>query len=302
MKITCPDCDTSYDIKAELVGAEGRSVKCARCGNRWFISPRKESLAEAGPLVDEPDAEEDVSASEDWAEIDAETDGPDDRVTEEEKEAFAAPPRPAPAPARVEPAATADQDDASRKTVDIESLANRRKIQVNPNKMRRQRDWSTLTRHLTRQNLRRVGGALILFLALGTGGTVFLVRDAVVKEAPDLASLFKFLGFQVNLRGLEFRDLRTFREVENGAIVLVVEGTIQNIGKEPVPVPAVRLSLRSEEQQEIYAWTLEPRALSLAGEENTRFRTRLADPPDSAADIQVRFIDRHKQQANLQGQ
>ena len=45
MKIKCPSCETSYDIKPEVLGPEGRSVKCARCGNRWFVQPAKEAAA-----------------------------------------------------------------------------------------------------------------------------------------------------------------------------------------------------------------------------------------------------------------
>ena len=35
MKITCPDCSTSYEVSAAALGPGGRSVKCARCGSRW---------------------------------------------------------------------------------------------------------------------------------------------------------------------------------------------------------------------------------------------------------------------------
>jgi predicted Zn finger-like uncharacterized protein len=374
MKITCPDCDTSYEIKAELVGAEGRSVKCARCGNRWFISPRKETLVDAKPAAKpkataaaaEPEDEDDdwgieppkkakaeKPKDDDWASaIDGDESDPD-AWSDQEKESDER----ARAEARAREAAAAradaDADDAdafafeadaaddaatgkssaqafargnaaqadtegdgdgedgqedgdsgaaARRTIDIESLAKRKKIKVNPNKMKKRRDWSKLRRYVNAQNLRRAGGIMILLLSLGTGAWLFFNRALVVKQAPDLASLFEVIGYEVNLRGLEFRDLRTFREIEGGAAVLVVEGTIQNIGEAPVAVPAVRLALRGEDQQEIYAWTLVPRAVSLDALASTRFRTRLADPPETAADIQVRFIDRSRQQATLQNQ
>ncbi|NBN65535.1 DUF3426 domain-containing protein [Microvirga tunisiensis] len=168
--------------------------------------------------------------------------------------------------------------------------------------MRKPRDWSKLRRYFNLQTMRRAGGVMILCLSVGLGAWLFFNRSLVVRQAPDLASLFEVIGYEVNLRGLEFRDLRTFREIEGGSAVLVVEGTIQNVTEDPVAVPAVRLALRGEDQQEIYAWTLVPRAVGLEPLSSTRFRTRLADPPETAADIQVRFIDRARQQAGLQTQ
>ncbi|MEH0070756.1 hypothetical protein V6L77_11230 [Pannonibacter sp. Pt2-lr] len=122
---------------------------------------------------------------------------------------------------------------------------------------------------------------MIFLVAVGLSALIFTNRQFVVKHVPDLASLFDMMGLPVNLRGLEFRDLRTFREVDEGTIVLVVEGTIQSVSEQPAAVPAVRLSLRSEDQQEIYAWTLEPRAVALEPGADTRFRTRLTDPPQT---------------------
>ena len=52
MKIKCPDCKTSYDIKPEILGKEGRSVKCARCGNRWFVRPKSAAKEESEDDID----------------------------------------------------------------------------------------------------------------------------------------------------------------------------------------------------------------------------------------------------------
>lgn len=329
MKITCPDCDTSYDIKPEMVGPEGRSVKCARCGNRWFISPRKEDIPAPAPaavssggaaraaakpamaIEDEPETDEDEDEAA-WAEDATEEEAlAQGRALEDEEPEPAkgsvdtqgksktgrdSPPEYPDVVASDENDET-DEDENARRTIDIESLAKRKKIKVNKKKPKRERDWSFLTRHVTVNNLRRTGGLLIFLLAAGFSALIFTNRQFVVKHAPDLASLFDMMGLPVNLRGLEFRDLRTFREVDEGTIVLVVEGTIQSVSEEPAAVPAVRLSLRSEDQQEIYAWTLEPRAVALEPGADTRFRTRLTDPPADAADIQVRFVDRRSGQA-----
>lgn len=39
MYITCPECTTRYVVKADAVGDKGRTVKCAKCGHKWFQAP-----------------------------------------------------------------------------------------------------------------------------------------------------------------------------------------------------------------------------------------------------------------------
>ena len=317
MKITCPECSTSYGIKPEALGPEGRSVKCAKCGNRWFVSPKDEDKDTA---AFEADAAEDDSLGkpaadkktdsakdeEDWAaDADADVDDQDDFAAEDNPEPVAdvKPPKKDTSPSKAEASsqktAAETAPDADPQSADIETLAKRPKIIVNPDKFRTNRigaiiDW------LLRRNYRRIGGVLLLGGALAMTVMLVLMRDTLVKQSPDLASLYSMVGLDVNLRGLEFRNLRTFMEVEDGRRVLVVEGSIRNLQKERNSVPAVRLSIRSADFQEVYAWTVEPRTKNLNALDETRFRTILADPPDGASDIQVRFVDRDQRNIVLE--
>lgn len=317
MKITCPDCSTSYEIKPEALGAEGRSVKCAKCGNRWFVAPKPDEDESAAFEVDaakekssqEPAKADDVEKDEaSWAEDVADDESDEaagsDAASEEDPPADFNPP-PATVAASKDESAFASElaedegeaDEGSK--ADIESMAKRPKIKVNPNKFRTNKigaiiDW------VFRRNFRRIGGIALLGGALIMALMLVLMRDTLVKQSPDLASLYQMVGLEVNLRGLEFRNLRTFMEVEDGKRILVVEGSIRNLQEETNSVPAVRLSIRSADMQEVYAWTVEPRTKTLNGLDETRFRTILADPPEGATDIQVRFIDRGKRNIVLE--
>ncbi|MCX2724882.1 MJ0042-type zinc finger domain-containing protein [Roseibium salinum] len=312
MKIKCPDCSTSYEIKTEALGPEGRSVKCAKCGSRWFVSPEDEGgtldfaavegdAAEAVPSGTEPDNDEAEWATDavvDTGEIEDEPDIPDDEDEPEDA---------APAPKRARTAkdeAKFAADLAAEKAAlgdqkDIETLAKRPKIIVNPDKFRRNQIGAVLN-WVMKRNFRRIGGFALFGVALAVCAGFVLMRDDIVKQSPDLASLFQLVGFQVNLRGLEFRNLRTFTEVEDGKRVLVVEGSIRNLLDETNAVPAVRLAIRGADLQEVYAWTVEPRTKLLNALDETRFRTILADPPGDASDIQVRFVERGKRQIVLE--
>ncbi|MGF1475665.1 MAG: DUF3426 domain-containing protein [Geminicoccaceae bacterium] len=39
MKLICPVCSASYDIKPEALGPKGRKVRCANCKHQWFQEP-----------------------------------------------------------------------------------------------------------------------------------------------------------------------------------------------------------------------------------------------------------------------
>lgn len=298
MKIKCPDCSTSYDIKVEALGPSGRGVKCARCGNRWHVSPQQEDEdpeLSVGTSSDSSDQDEANWEADNAAEAETSAATSPDDSDSFTAQAAREPEDETAADVRVDE----DDDKQADAPIDIETMAKRPKIKVNPNKFKRNRIGAILN-WLMRRNYRRVAGMALFIAALAVCGSLILMRDGIVKKAPDLASLFEMAGFKVNLRGLEFRDLRTFREVEEGKPILVVEGSIHNIGEDVTPVPAVRLSIRGTDQQEIYAWTVEPRTKNLIGRDETRFRTILADPPEGASDIQVRFINRGLRQTALE--
>jgi predicted Zn finger-like uncharacterized protein len=70
MILTCPECATSYFVDDDKIPPDGRSVRCANCGNRWIarLEPELElvSSPEEGALGREPlaDAEESKPVSE----------------------------------------------------------------------------------------------------------------------------------------------------------------------------------------------------------------------------------------------
>ena len=39
MQLTCQACHTAFQSDPAALGADGRSVRCARCRNTWFARP-----------------------------------------------------------------------------------------------------------------------------------------------------------------------------------------------------------------------------------------------------------------------
>ncbi|WP_210183226.1 zinc-ribbon domain-containing protein, partial [Methylobrevis pamukkalensis] len=55
MKITCPNCDTSYQLADGAVGPAGRNVRCKRCETVWHAMPDASAFqaAEGNPFAGE---------------------------------------------------------------------------------------------------------------------------------------------------------------------------------------------------------------------------------------------------------
>jgi predicted Zn finger-like uncharacterized protein len=319
MRITCPACTTSYTIADDKIGAKGRSVRCASCGEKWHVSLVAEPMDAAdtwigasgeGKWAPEPD----TNSMTDLPETRAERDRPSQDRTEPDATVLAK------AAPEIDIGVTSttrnDGTDTStpetqaeidlevqlaeiNKRKDIESYAKKPKIKVSKKKpVKIRKPWKfDFDRFLVRA--RPAFGALVLVLSISVILLAAALRTPIVAAFPSLAALYELAGLPVNLRGLTIEHLQMLREVENAQPVLVVEGELNNATAVEHTVPAIRFALRGDDAQEIYAWSIEPKVSVLTPGATMRFRTRLASPPEQAADIQVRMIDRRNQQAAL---
>jgi predicted Zn finger-like uncharacterized protein len=252
MLIVCPSCASEYMIDPGRLGAEGRVVRCAGCKETWFVAPETEEPEAAAPIDDNPDVPTpDVST-------------PDVPATEEDAGApepfSSAPPEPA-----------QDQEYPASQAEDrLRAVARAAKSRSGP--------------------ARRVAAGPLLCLAgLIIAGSVLWGRTHVVRAFPATASLYAGVGLPVNLRGLEFRAVRSELVAEGTDTLLVVEGEIANISGRDAPVPPIEIGLRGAEGQMLYTWTNTPPRPTLTASDTAPFRARLAAPPAEARQVLVRF-------------
>jgi len=165
--------------------------------------------------------------------------------------------------------------DAELDAEDIESFAARRaRLHAKRQKKRRSSRWTA-----------------IVLLLFGINVALIGARSEIVRFLPQTASLFSAIGLEVNLRNLDFKDVKISKEAHDGVSVLVVEGTIVNTAGKPVEVPRMRFAVRNTTGQEIYTWTAIPVRSILGPGESQNFRSRLASPPADANDVLVRFYN-----------
>jgi predicted Zn finger-like uncharacterized protein len=262
MLLTCPSCETSFRVKPDALGPSGRTVRCARCHTNWFAAPegveREPAMAEA-PAIGAGSASLPLTPSNDpisWREPLAENE-----------------PAPPLVPNDLHSITPALREDAAE--AGIKSA--RRALPPRP---------------APRQASRKGLGVATFAAAAALVVLAIAARASVVRAIPDLAGLYAAVGLPVNLRGLEFRDVRTTSETQDGIAVLVIEGEVANIAKHAVEVPRVRLAVLGTGGQELYSWTaLLPRS-TLSEDEKVSFRSRLASPPPEGREVLVRFLTR----------
>ena len=281
MLIVCPKCETTYRVERAALGADGRRVRCARCMTMWQASAND---ARPVPIADAPpaaDAVEAVPHTADWP-------------TLVPAASVAAPLDIAPAPSLV-PAIDEDAgkpDDSwpiiEPRGEDIETIAARRERRA----PKARKIWRLRWR-IPRLSSVVVGLAASL-AALIAG------RSAVVQIFPQTASLFAAMHLAVNLRGLDFTDVKSSEEFDQGVPVLVVDGKIVNLTNRIMDVPRLRIAVRNAAGHEVYAWTALAQSPILGPRDSLPFRTRLASPPSDAKDVVVRFFTRRDRLAGFQ--
>jgi len=277
MKVTCPNCKTSYAVDVLTFPPEGRSVRCAKCKMVWHAiayNPEPDVLPpDSGEIAAQPPARSEPGVSDEGGAEAGSHQAVESLgaqiVDDGSLDAFGEGGPSGPEAESIEQAAETRARMAARQA------GKRPKIRY---KNSGQRGLEAFA----------LGCVLAIFIA------ALHYRDDVVRSLPGMAGLYEMVGLPVNLRGLEFENVTQRRDFENGVPVLIIEGDIVNIRDRATPVPALRFSLRGETGDELYAWTLEPRQRAVDPSMAMSFKTRLASPPRGAEDVQVRFTERDR--------
>lgn len=292
MLLACPNCATTFEVSAAVVGEGGRSLRCARCHVVWYATQAQELVVAGQPAEavaaaqTEPPAAISIAvtamasasavpeaAASDLSAAFTAYDSPEQTIAAENSAPVIDAPPIVPAAPELAPGTTT----LAARGEDIETFARRRAESADARSRRLRAQFGP--------------PAVILILALIITALVAW-RAGIVRLAPQMASLYGSIGLPVNLRELVFGTVRTVKEAREGVPVLLVEGSIMSTSKHPVEVPRLRFALRNQAGQEIYSWTAMPEQSILAPGETLPFRSRLASPPSEGHDVVVRFFTR----------
>ena len=280
MHIICPHCTTSYAIDLATLGVAGRTVRCSRCKEVWLARPEDAVDMAARALVM---AEASASTAADDAAAEWEAMAREDDAQEQQ------------IPVVDSPSISTDSPTSADGDSDWPSVAQDDMPDAAVAGPQRQ---SWFRKLLKRPAQPRPSGKPLIGLPTACAAMAALVlalmiwRVDVVRLLPQTALFYKMVGFDVNLRGLMFKDVKITTETVEGQPVLVIEGVITGEARKPVELPRLRFSVRDAQGAEIYAWNAVLEQPVLKPGERAWFKSRLASPPPEGRNIDIRFFSK----------
>jgi len=282
MHIVCPHCTTSYAIDVATLGAAGRTVRCSRCKEVWLARP--EDAIEIAVQVPAMANAENQDAAAEWDALAREDSGQEQETPEVDSPSISGD---WPDEEGSSKAGEADWASMAQGDEDSEDAG-----AVRPRRRSRLQKLLGPVARLGAPGKSPIGlptacaamGALVLALVIW--------RVDVVRLLPQTAGFYKMVGFDVNLRGLMFKDVKITSETVEGKPVLVIEGVIVGEASKPVELPRLRFSVRDAQGAEIYAWNAVLEQPILRPGEKAWFKSRLASPPPEGRNIDVRFFSK----------
>jgi hypothetical protein len=132
-----------------------------------------------------------------------------------------------------------------------------------------------------------VGLAMALAtLAVAAGGVGFRTEIAGILAGTSDGGRYQ---------GLEFGPVQT--EIQRGR-TLLVNGTVVNRTNDVMALPAIRLAFRTD-GNEIYSWSVEPTARTIAAGETIAFRSMVAAPGPAEGEVIVSLVSRQNDVVGL---
>lgn len=262
MIITCPYCQTRYQVAAEAFGTGGRQVQCAQCHNAWAAkSPERPAPRFAPvpiPSQPNPPLDEEQEIALDRGFHPSREDLPLVRRGPEE-------PDRTPEPSSLDPALLKKRQHAfSKRQTYLES-------------------------RLPLARLRRAARivAVLLLATVLIGGVVF--RREVVTQFPSLADLYAALAMPVNVVGLDLRRASVVRAVRAGETVLTVNYTIASVSNRPETVPPVIVTLLDDKDAALLQWSVNPLVQEVMPGDAVAGTTQITAPPAGASRLRLTF-------------
>ena len=263
MILTCPACETRYTVAdTALGGADGRDVRCAKCGRVWHhhpeATPIRETVAELAAAADRR------------SEI--RTEGP--------------PPAPLDPPALVPSAPAIETLRAEPRIEPLPPVVGPPPSPRSPREPVLDRDRGKTGRPPAARHRRfRIAGLALATLMLALVLIAIVARDAVMNIWPSTTPLYRSVrladsvgaGLQVTVNPARTPDS------------LVVNGKITNTAPTAREIPKLRVALRDGNNAEIASQVVDPPRNSLAPGATTAFSTVFKHPDSTATGVAVTF-------------
>lgn len=272
MILTCPKCQSQYNLEPAMLGVAGRDVRCVSCGHMWFQIPETAMadvvMTEAAPaeapgksiadalnnILEKDDAAFDAVL----ADV-AKSVGKPDAAPKGKAEAV-----PREAPARP---ATEEKKQAVVRT-----------------------ELPVVTYNPLGLGATAFGGLVFLLCCFLTLAPLFAAKGLMVRHWPALALFYRTIGFEVKApgEGLRLSEVTVEKRVDSKSKTLVIEGKMTNMTEKSIAYPALHVTLKDEKDKITREWDLKPGLTDIASGDIAPLLVQLDDVPDDGATVELR--------------
>ncbi len=284
-------------IEAEVLGAEGRVVKCTRCENTW-LGKLPDQSEEPDPFDTAPAPEEPPEPSE--AATEAATEEATEAATEEVTEAATEEAADETVEEASDEVSVPDEPDEEDEPELDEAPEQESEPEPDPfdavaeRRARRGRVGASAGGGKKRSRAGAVMWTLLVVTVIGVLGAGYALRDMVIQLWPAAEQIYKMAGLEREPPGLGFaiRNVVSKSSSKDGKKLLTIKGEVANISKDVRQVPKMRGILLDKNKRVLQEWSFSAPESKLLPGENVTFTTELKNPAPGAAELTVTFVDR----------
>lgn len=263
MIIACPACATRYVVPDTAVGAEGRTVRCAKCRHSWFQEPEAALGETAAPVP-------------------AETAPPPAPAAPPEPARFVTPEptsEPEPAPVSVGQPTAQDRQPAVAESGAEPPLASAYQA-ASTSSVQPSTEFEDTAPRRRRSPLRLLTWAAVIFALLAAGLVAAVSYWGLPSWVPISHAAFASAPSELRLDFPAVAQER--RQLPNGTEYFGASGSITNTGAETQTVPPILIVMRDARDRIVYTWEVQPPKRSLAPGETITVNEAVTDVPRSA--------------------
>jgi predicted Zn finger-like uncharacterized protein len=134
------------------------------------------------------------------------------------------------------------------------------------------------------------GWAALIALVAVLAWVAVVFRMGIATVWPQTATVYSWVGLDVNTVGLAFQDVSYRVTSEDDMPVLHIKGRVVNVTARALEVPAISAVLTDEYRRDLYDWKIEAGAKNLGPGKTAEFSARIPSPPSGTRHVDLKFV------------